>query len=479
MFQQVPLFSSKGPWRAPAAGVRPLPDSERHARAFFEQLREFSMFNLVNRLRCDPSDSGYIDVKSSAFWRRHDAIGCFGGAQAPWISFRRYAFPIYFLPATDPGKTRPVHDAIPIENYAGGMGEVHGGIEVAETRNAAGHVTARNALNIPLPLQTIRPAAPGGADSDGNVILVDQQGGRVWEFWQVQVALGKFGSEAEGTKILKAGAIATYSLRGRGDGARSGPSEGGGRASGLPYLGGLLIPEDFQAGANSILSHALAVSVPRMRWYPDHRPGVDPEQFVYPASEAEETAFTVNPYGPPCGTRVRLKPKGTLVVGHQAGAAKQHKPRCPHGRGAPVPSPVDESKHLPVTQIVLRGLREFGAYFVDGGGGFSIAVEASSTATRNRLSEHAARALLKQPGSAHLTCRSHRANDPACVTPWDKVMCELRLDPHGRGERTTVRCGADPRAPEDEPSLPIQLRVLASAPSVPLSTFAYGSSWVA
>ena len=294
-----PLFSPQSPWRQPVSGLHPLPDSQRRVRAVFDILREISLFKLTSELRED-----WDGQTAEEFKAQLELIEEHGGkAQTPYISCEDFAFPIAPVQRNN---GRVVAKELLLQRYEGKeRGYPDDSIEV-ECR--AGKLFA---LNIPQPAYPVRPGGPRRRDVDGNVVLVDVPGRKAYDFWQATTATDDAGASLGGgilgPEILAAGSVSVYDLDGLGAHVPGGPPTGGGRASGLPYLGGLLIPEDLADGERSVIPHALAFTLPRSRCIPDPAEH-DPPNFRYPADRTETTAFTVNPYALASGERIRLKP---------------------------------------------------------------------------------------------------------------------------------------------------------------------------
>jgi hypothetical protein len=168
------------------------------------------------------------------------------------------------------------------------------------------------------------------------------------------------------------------------------------RASGVPYLAGLFVPEDLKGGADAEIKHALVFTLPRSRHIPNSSMD-DPPDYVYPATKTETHDFTTNPSALASGERIRLKQE----IVDNSGAT------------------IDEShynvKLAPITRIFLRSLREFGAYLVDGGEGFGFSAEDYHTAPLD-LSESQIKELIGAEADSEL---------PGDRTKWQVVIDKL------------------------------------------------------
>jgi hypothetical protein len=211
---------------------------------------------------------------------------------------------------------------------------------------------------IPEPDGPVRPSAGlDGWESDGAVILYNRISGEEYDFWQATTDNG--GAGIVGSKIKQAGGVAWFQVHGPEahgcqmpvcDARLAGSlPRGSCRATGIPYLAGLLLPEDFLTDA---IHHALVFTLPRLR----HTPFVEPDgppDYYYPATRTETGKYTSDRFALAAGMRIRLKDKVYDSSGKQ----------------------VDESALAPVAYRFLRALREYGAYLVDGGDAFGFATE--------------------------------------------------------------------------------------------------------
>ncbi len=282
-----------------------------------------------------------------------------GGSHTPHIECVDYAFPIYPVRRVNGVRTeaeirmQTYHDDLWKPAYSRRRSEVVNGKEIWY------------AAGVPLPAGVFRPAGPERDDADGCVILYDPIEHEEWDFFQVTTSHHPpvpVGGQ-EGTEMLEVGSLAKFDTQGMGTRVPpDGEPLGSSRATGLPYLGGLLVPEDFRDGPASVIPHALAFTFPRSRFFPFRDP-TDPPDYIYPAVKSEKSHFIQNPYALAAGMRIRLK----SVI------------RCADGRELPK----DQwfAHPLPAgVGIFLTALHDYGAYLVDGAFGFGFAAEDRETA---------------------------------------------------------------------------------------------------
>ncbi|MCA9016428.1 MAG: hypothetical protein KDA77_13935, partial [Planctomycetaceae bacterium] len=165
---------------------------------------------------------------------------------------------------------------------------------------------------------------------------------------------------------------------------------GSARASGLPYLGGLILPEDLAKGAASKIEHALAFAMPRLRYFPKQAQG-NPPNWVYPATRTEFSNGIAHPDALAAGQRIVLKEE----LFDQ------------HGKTHPTAELIKDKKLPPIVRIFLDALLNYGAYLVDGAGGFAFAAEDIHTAN------------LSAELALELTDLSELDTD---LTPWQNVI---------------------------------------------------------
>jgi hypothetical protein len=217
--------------------------------------------------------------------------------------------------------------------------------------------------DIPAPADRIRPSGPIGKTADGHLVLVDRSTRVEYDFFAATTEIDEngesIGGGCVGTEIHFAGAIECFSLSGAGaQNPDPATPKNSARASGVPLLAGLLIPEDFEHGPE--IGHAMAFAIPRLRHI---RPitGESPKDYVYPATKTETSAYTASPYAMGAGERVRLRAEVFGADGRR----------------------IDLEELAPVTHRYLKALREYGAYLVDGSGGFTFYAEDIRTGNLN------------------------------------------------------------------------------------------------
>ncbi len=250
-------------------------------------------------------------------------------------------------------------------------------------------------VTTPAPAGTVRPAGPESLDADGHVVLYNPDTFVEYDFWQATTASdpqGKsLGGGRAGTTILEAGAIDFFHVCGAG---ANPPSYTSARATGVPLLGGMVLPEDIERGS---IDHALAFAIPG----PRNTNPADPSSprasdYFYPASTTEANFFNTNPLALAAGQRIRLKP----TVVDESG------------------TPIDESTLKPITRMFLQALRTYGAYLVDNSGSFAFPAEDIHTAVL-RLSDDQVNALAGRPSGTPI---------PPDKTRWQVIIEALNAD---------------------------------------------------
>ncbi|MCA9078971.1 MAG: hypothetical protein KDA58_00370 [Planctomycetaceae bacterium] len=233
---------------------------------------------------------------------------------------------------------------------------------------------------VPAPRGLIRPAGPQCLTSDGSMVLYDVANQRSYDFWQATTCREYWGPTKGGglwgETVLEAGDIECFDVTGIGaQKVLDGKPRTSARATGVPLLAGLLIPEDLSQGENSKVNHPLVFSLPGFRV---GVPGVP--DFAYPASKTENSNPLQNPHALGAGERIRLRKNNLIDTEGQ---------------------PVNESGLSPITQVVLKTLRTYGAYLVDGGKAFTFYAEdihtapyAASAPVVNRLAGRDESALI-------------------------------------------------------------------------------------
>lgn len=280
----------------------------------------------------------------------HRILGDKGGI---WINHDEYTFPIFQMDGTS------ICD-LEIHSYTGDQWPP---MMIPWFRNSGDRVFARG---IPKFKGSVRASKPDTIDSDGAIILFDPGKLEEYDFWQATTVRGQFGG-VEGQKILKAGGVSWFQVDELAPGSQlpvcnanligTLPRQSS-RATGVPYLAGLLVPEDYERRE---ISHALAFTLPRLRHTVCPQPS-DPPDYVYPATNTETNNFTEDSFALAAGMRIRLRNK---IVDKT---------------GATIDESKENAKLAPVTRIFFQALREYGAYLVDGGGGFGFSAEDQWTA---------------------------------------------------------------------------------------------------
>ena len=397
-FRLLPLFTSASPWNQTVKAVVADSDNQRVMLVAFDNLRELSwttlakkQSDLIKLLTSGITSGTDVDDLRKAISDKQDALKIVngldrGGIETLQIGCSEYTFPIFPIRDQDGNRKQAgirmkTYDDESWQPPYSRRREV-GGIWIAE--------------DVPIPAGRFRPSSPVGADSDGSVILYDDITFEEFDFWQVTTSHtpGETGGGHEGAAILEAGSIARFDTKGMG--ARIPPDPeplGSSRASGLPYLGGLLVPEDFEDGTNAVIQHALAFTFPRSRFFPFRAPG-DPPDYIYPAVKSETAFFIQNPYALAAGMRIRLKTTIKNAI-------------LKNGKIQEIELPMDQWNTLPpAVRIFLTALHDYGAFLVDGAEGFGIAAEDKETAV---MDEHVVEKLI------HGTVREKE-------TPWESLM---------------------------------------------------------
>ena len=162
-------------------------------------------------------------------------------------------------------------------------------------------------LVVPAPAGLVRPSGPQGTNADGHLVLYWPYAGNLAsiDFWAATTALDPFNDSLGGgytaDRVIWAGAVSGFDLAG--DGA-SDDGDSSARATGVPLLGGLLLPEDIENGA---IEHALAFAIP----HPRNLAAIPylplASDYFYPASTTETDYYNTNPLALAAGQRIRLK----------------------------------------------------------------------------------------------------------------------------------------------------------------------------
>ena len=247
---------------------------------------------------------------------------------------------------------------------------------------------------VPAPAGVVRPAGPEDTDADGHLVLFDPQTWMAYDFWQASTRrdgeCGSRGGGLPGDQVLEAGAVDFFDIRG--DGSNASPISSA-RATGVPLLAGLILPEDI---ANGEITHALAVAIPGLRNLSSDPSEPLSSDYFYPTTTTETDFYNTNPYALAAGQRLRLR---TTLVDE-------------------VGIPIDENELAPITRLFLAALRTYGAIVVDNAGGFSFYAEDIHSANLD-LRQDQINALIGVPPDAPL---------PPGKTQWQVVIEQLNLD---------------------------------------------------
>ncbi len=408
------LFNSASPWNQPVEAVVADTDNQRTMLVAFDILRELSwetlakdrakldeLFATCLMTTCATDDQTIkdIDALRKRICREQTALKIDngldpGGNVALQIGCSDYTFPIF--PVRRDNETAKTAD-IRMKTYDGRLWE-----PPFSRRRKEGDTWI--AEKVSLPAGRFRPSGPVGNDSDGSVILYDEVSFEEFDFWQVTTSHepNESGGGHAGDAILEAGSVARFDTKGTG--ARIPPDGeplGSSRATGLPYLGGLLVPEDFRNGPKAVIQHALAFTFPRARFFPFRIPGDPPDytDYIYPAVKSETSHFIQNPYALAAGMRIRLKStlKCNILKKGKNGEEEIEEIELPKEKWNTLP---------PAVSIFLTALHDYGAYLVDGAAGFGIAAEDRETAV---IDSDIVKLLIKEP-------------DRDEETPWESLM---------------------------------------------------------
>ncbi len=246
-------------------------------------------------------------------------------------------------------------------------------------------------VSVPAPAGTVRPSFPQGKNSDGHLVLYRLETFMAYDFWQATTQrIGECASRGAGytgTAILEAGAVDFFDVRGSGANVDTYSSA---HAVGTPLLAGLILPEDIESGT---IAHALAFAIPGPRNLSSDPSEPLSSDYFYPASTTETDYFSTNPNALAAGQRIRLQQSLVDDAGNV----------------------VDETQLAPITRMFLTALRTYGAYLVDGAGGFIFYAEDTTTADLH-LTADQVNALIGEPAGTTL---------PADRTKWQIVMDTL------------------------------------------------------
>jgi hypothetical protein len=240
----------------------------------------------------------------------------------------------------------------------------------------------------------VRPSGPIGLESEGYLVLYDDATSTSYDFWQATTVRDgecqSHGAGLPGPAILQAGQADFFAIGGSGAnpaGARSA------RPSGTPLLAGAILPEDVESGE---IAHALAVAIPGLRNTAPNSANPIAADVFYPASTTDTERYSINPGALAAGQRLRLR---TGLV-DAAGEA------------------VNEQSLAPITRMVLRAARRYGAYAVDTADGFTFFAEDIHTAVLG-LDDGEVNALIGEPAGSDL---------PTDKTRWQIVIEKLNQE---------------------------------------------------
>jgi hypothetical protein len=347
----LPLFAAQSAWNQVASAAEVTDDSDQRILVFYRVLRGDQ--STMDVLDPDPVNWPFMD-----------------------INYDDFSIPI--------GRMGTELASIPIVEYEGATGG----------NNAKLPADPSGAVDLPAPVGLVRPAGPQNTGADGHLVLYRPDRYLAYDYWQATTATDSEGNSLGGGQlgpiILAAGTVDLFTVHGPGTNPRGMYSA---RASGVPLLAGLILPEDVESGS---IDHALAFALPGMRNTAPNTDDPIPEDIFYPAATTETTYINRHPLSLAGGERIRLKP--SLV--NESGA------------------PLDETVLAPITRMFLAALRDYGAYVVDNGGGFSFYAEDVHTAKVD-LSDQQVNELIGAPVGSAL---------PAGTNKWQILMETLNLE---------------------------------------------------
>jgi len=294
------------------------------------------------------------------------------------INYDQYAIPIYRMGSSE--------QSVLICDYEGNLGWPS--LKFPDDQQEGGPVT------IPNPAGTVRPSGPLDTDADGHLVLYNPETFMAYDLWQATTQrdgeCSSWGGGWLGDQILEAGAVDFFDMRADGSNIDTYSSA---RATGVPLLAGLILPEDI---TNGEIAHALAVAIPGLRNLSPVPSEPLPSDYFYPTTTTETDFYNTNPHALAAGQRLRLRP--TLV--DEEG------------------SPINENQLAPITQIFLTALRTYGAIVVDNAGGFSYYAEDIHSANLDLPMEQI-NTLIDEPVGSPL---------PPDKTQWQVVIEKLNQD---------------------------------------------------
>ena len=377
---RLPLFDPRrSPWNSQSPHLLSVDESHLYIKTTCEVLHRF----FVPHPHCEP----WQDL-------------------CPFVATTEFAFPIYSMAIDAYGV--PLTTDVQIARYLCNPQGLTPGHEPCERFPVAWPNVTEAGVAKQVPVPTADPArqpslfAPGGPtkpDGDGNVIIVDSYSNREIDFWQATTKVDEKGNSPgggiPGTAILWAGGISEFDTTGLGMRAADDPFQRSSRASGLPYLGGLIVPEDFDEFGDGMIRHALAIALPQMRKLALTNP--DFPDWVSPASNTQDDFKLNEKFGLAAGHRVVLAEKLRFPCGSEFDTQK-----------------IIEDQSLPlVIRSFLFALRHYGAFLVDASAGFSVASEDALTANPEYTPEFL------------ITLMGHDAKKKEDETVWQTIIATL------------------------------------------------------
>jgi hypothetical protein len=250
-------------------------------------------------------------------------------------------------------------------------------------------------VTVPAPAGTVRPAGPQNIEADGHLVLYNPNTFISYDYWNATTVRDapckSRGGGLTGTRILGAGIVDFFDVRG--SGSNYPKTYFSARATGVPLLAGLILPEDVESDA---IAHALAVAIPGLR-----NTSSNPSQplrvdYDYPASITETDFYNTNANALAAGQRIRLRQTIVDESGNK----------------------IIENQLAPITRMFLTALRTYGAYLVDNAGGFTFYAEDIHTADLN-LTDAEVNTLIGQASGTSL---------PTGKSKWQIVIEKLNQD---------------------------------------------------
>ena len=362
-----PLFAPGSAWNQTATGAAILPDSDQQILVTYRVLLG--------------DDSSLSSGTETPNWPFMD------------VNYSDYAIPVFRMGTGQ--------QTVWICDYDGILGWTNPKLPISQ---AGGPVT------VPAPAATVRPAQPQDTGADGHLVLYNPGSFEEYDFWQATTIRDGLcqsrGGGLTGTTIFEAGAIDFFDVRESGANPDTYSSA---RATGVPLLAGLILPEDVESGA---ISHALAFAIPGPRNTNVSDPyNPFPSDYFYPVSTTETDFYNTDPDALAAGQRIRLKQEIVYDT-------------C---------NSIDENSLALITRMFLTALRTHGAYLVDNAGGFTFYAEDIYTAVLDR-SDDQVNELIDQPQGTPL---------PAGKTKWQIVIEKLNEDL----EQIPIACGPESQDP--------------------------------